>query len=99
MNTFADLFKKYRLRGEFENYASFADALAQKGYPYEDSIFSHWQKGARRPTNRHLLLKMIEIFIEREAINLEREADEFLASTGLGYLTHEEKFVLFGKSF
>ena len=95
MNTFSTFFKTYRLRAEFVSYSAFANALAQKGYIYESSIFSHWQKGTRIPTNRHLLLKMIEIFIERKAIQTLHEANEFLASTGLGYLTNHESQTLF----
>jgi hypothetical protein len=49
MKTFAQLFKKYRLRAEFDTFASFGDALAEKGYFYEESIFFHWQKGTRIP--------------------------------------------------
>jgi hypothetical protein len=30
MKTFAQLFKKYRLRSEFETISSFSDALAEK---------------------------------------------------------------------
>ena len=90
MNTFSTFFKTYRLKAEFVSHTAFANALAQKGYFYESSILSHWQKGTRTPTNRHLLLKMIEIFIERKAMQTLHEANEFLASTGLGYLTRQE---------
>lgn len=41
MKTFAELFKRYRLRAEFARLSQFADALAQKGYFYELSIFCH----------------------------------------------------------
>ena len=91
MTEFARLFKKYRLRAEFETFSSFGDALAEKGYYYEESIFSHWQKGKRTPTNRQLVLKIIEIFSERESIRTIEEANEFLASVGLGYLTDKER--------
>lgn len=95
MKSFGELFKRYRLKAEFENCTTFANSLAQKGYSYENSIFSHWQKGRRVPTNRHLLLKVIEIFIEKQAIRYKYEADEFLALTGLGYLTQQEAQKLF----
>jgi hypothetical protein len=93
--SFSELFKKYRLRSEFETYSTFGKALACKGYFYEDSIFSHWQKGKRIPSNRHLILKLIEIFLERRSITTKREANEFIASTGLGYLTEKERLMLF----
>ncbi len=95
MKNFAAFFKTYRLKAQFDTHTAFANALAQKGYVYENSIFSHWQKGTRTPTNRHLLIKMIEIFIERKAMQTLHEANEFLASTGLGYLTKTETQVLF----
>ncbi|PJE63877.1 hypothetical protein COU89_00865, partial [Candidatus Roizmanbacteria bacterium CG10_big_fil_rev_8_21_14_0_10_45_7] len=41
--TFASLFKKYRLKSEFETLTEFGGALEKRGLHYEDSIFSHWQ--------------------------------------------------------
>ncbi len=90
MKTFAELFKKYRLRAEFETFAAFGDALSEKSYFYEESIFSHWQKGTRVPSDRQLLLTMIAIFVEKEAVKTMPEANEFLASAGQGYLTENE---------
>lgn len=90
MKKFPELFKKYRLRAEFETFASFGNALSEKGYHYEESIFSHWQKGARIPNNRKLILKIIEIFIEKDAIKTIDQANEFLESVSLGYLTDKE---------
>jgi hypothetical protein len=90
MKTFAELFKKYRLKSEFETCSAFGDELAKKGILYEDSIFSHWQKGTRVPTNRGVVLKILQIFIERGAIGTTQEANEFVESTGLGYLTKQE---------
>jgi hypothetical protein len=95
MNRFADYFRKYKLRAEFETCSAFAQALAQKGYFYEESIFSHWQKGKRIPTNRQLILTIIAIFIEKNSINNLEEANNFLATTGLGYLTKQEAQNLF----
>lgn len=91
MKSFAELFKKYRLRAEFETFSSFGNVLSEKGYYYEDSIFSHWQKGTRIPKDRQVLLKILEIFIEREAIRTLDQANEFLASAGVGYLTEREE--------
>lgn len=94
MKPFAKLFKKYRLRAEFDTFTAFGDALSEKGYHYEDSIFSHWQKGARVPSDRRLVVTIINIFMERNAILSKEEANEFLASTNLGYLTKEEESYL-----
>jgi len=80
METFSKLFKKYRLRAEFESLADFADSLAKKGIFYEESIFSRWQNGTRIPTDRNILLQIIKIFIERNALTTIQEANDFLAS-------------------
>ncbi len=79
MKKFAELFKRYRLRAEFETIAAFNDALADKGYHYEESIFSRWQKGTRKPNDRQLLLTMLAIFVEREAVKTITQANEFLS--------------------
>lgn len=91
MKSFAQLFKRYRLRAEFATFASFGDALSEKGYFYEESIFSHWQKGTRIPNNRELVITIIKIFVERKALNTITEANELLASVGLGYVTDKER--------
>jgi len=85
MKKFAELFKKYRLRAEFETIASFSNALSEKGFFYEESIFSHWQKGTRTPTNRQLLLTMLAIFVEREAVKTITQANEFLSQLFLPF--------------
>ena len=89
--SFAELFKKYRLKSEFETLSEFGRALAEKGYLYEDSIFSHWQKGTRVPSSRELLLVLITVFSQRGAMHSEEEANSFLASVNQGYLTQEER--------
>lgn len=94
MNTFGELFKKYRLRAEFVSLTSFADALAEKGYVYDLSIFSHWQKGKRIPTRRAILVTLIALFIERGVICSLQEANAFLESAEHGYLTKKEQSYL-----
>lgn len=95
MKNFGELFKHYRLRGEFTSLSSFADAFAEKGYFYELSIFCHWQRTRRIPTKRIILITLIELFIERGAIQSLREANEFLESADHGYLTEREQKRLF----
>jgi hypothetical protein len=92
---FGVLFKKYRLRAEFDSLSSFANALAEKGYFYELSLFCHWQKGRRIPTKRIILITLISLFIERDAILSSEEANDFLESAGHGYLTQKEQAQLF----
>jgi len=65
---FSTLFKKYRLKAELSTLSELGSALAEKGFIYEDSIFSHWQRGTRIPQNRIILLKLLEIFIDRKSI-------------------------------
>ncbi len=95
MNSFAKLFKKYRLKAEFVSLSDFANAFAQKGYFYEMSIFCHWQKGRRVPTKRAILISLTTLFIERGAISSLKEANEFLESAEHGYLTVREQERLF----
>jgi hypothetical protein len=70
---FKTLFRKYRLKAEFATLSELELAFAEKGFIYEDSIFSHWQSGTRIPQNRIVLLKLLEIFIDKKAITLLNE--------------------------
>lgn len=87
--SFADQFKKYRLKSELATLTDLGNALAEKGSVYEDSIFSHWQNGSRLP-NRVILLTLINIFAERGAITTEDQANKFLISANQGYLSEKE---------
>ncbi len=87
---FAALFKRYRLKSEFETLSEFGSALTEKGFLYEDSIFSHWQKGTRVPQQRVILLKLLEIFIDHKAITTIDQANSFLAAANQGYLSEKE---------
>lgn len=89
-NTFARLFKQLRLKSGFSTLKEFADALAQEGLVYDESLFSHWQKGDRVPKDRHLLLILINLFIKNGGITTIEEANSFLASTGQRDLDKEE---------
>lgn len=95
MKTFALLFKRYRLRAEFANFSELADAFAHKGFIYDLSIFSHWQKGKRIPSKRVILITLVELFIEKGSINTRKQANEFLESAGHGYLTDKESSLIF----
>lgn len=88
---FAKLFRKYRLRAEFETLQEFGSALAEYNLIFEYSIFSHWQKGSRVPKDRRLLLTILEIFVKRHSITTLEQANEFMSSTGLGYITISEQ--------
>ncbi|PIS15459.1 hypothetical protein COT62_03605 [Candidatus Roizmanbacteria bacterium CG09_land_8_20_14_0_10_41_9] len=88
--TFGSLFRKFRLKSGFSSLREFGDILAKKGFTFEDSLFSHWQKNTRLPKDRKLLLTLIEIFLEREGISSARDINSFLESAGQGCLTEQE---------
>lgn len=87
---FAGLFKKFRLRSGFATLAEFANVLAQEGYIYDDSLFSHWQKNKRIPKDRRLLLTILKIFLARNGIYSLKDINKFLESAKQGYLTEDE---------
>ncbi len=95
MKDFGQLFKRYRLRAEFFSLSDFASALAERGYVYDLSIFSLWQKGKRIPNRRAIVVSVIALFIESGAIASLDQANEFLESAGHGYLTAREQATLF----
>lgn len=89
-NSLGLLFKKYRLKAEIPTLSEFGRILAEKGFNYEDSIFSHWQNGSRIPQYRTVLLKLLEVFAEKGAITSVDQANEFLTSANQGYLSEAE---------
>ena len=91
MNTFGELFRKYRVKAGFSSLSEFADAFAQNGYCYDESIFSHWQAGKRIPGKRVVLVSLIVLFIQKGSIHSLQEANELLESAGHGYLTLTEQ--------
>ncbi len=89
-DTFSALFRKYRLKSEFETLHEFGNALADINFIYEDSLFSHWQKGSRVPKDRRLICAMISIFLSNTGMNTLKEANQLMDAAGLGYLTESE---------
>lgn len=87
---FATLFKKYRLRSEIETLAEFGDLLAQEGIVYENSIFTRWQKGERVPSDRKIVLKIIQIFAKRRGISRKEEINLFLESLDKSQINEKE---------
>lgn len=88
--SFGELFKKYRLKAEISTLSEFGRLLGEKGFNYEDSIFSRWQNGTRVPQYRTVLLKLLDIFVEKGVITTIAQANEFLESANQGYLSEEE---------
>lgn len=87
---FGELFKKFRLKSQFQTHAQLGDALAELNFSYENSIFSRWEHGNRIPRDRTVLITLIKLFIEREGFNNLSEANSFLEAAGQGYLTTNE---------
>ncbi len=88
--TFGQLFKLFRIQAGFNTIGQFADALADHNVIYCESLYYHWQRNNKVPTNRQLLLKIIEVFIENGGITTSNQANTFLESSNSGYLTHSE---------
>jgi hypothetical protein len=93
--TFSQSFKHFRLLSQFHSLASFSDALFEEGITYDPSILSHWQRGARIPSDRNVVLTVIKIFIEKKGIKSIQEANQLLSSAQHGYLTLDEQMTLF----
>jgi len=92
MNTkFGSLFKRFRLKSEFETLTSLADALAESGLIFENSTLSRWQNGSRIPKNRKILKTLISLFVKHGGISNLEQANLLMESTGLGSLTNQEK--------
>ncbi|MEK7572114.1 MAG: hypothetical protein AAB553_07635 [Patescibacteria group bacterium] len=96
MKSFAELFKQHRVQARFANLSDFADALSEKGYVYDPSMISLWQRGKRIPNRRRLLITIIAVFCEKGAITSVDEANELLEAADQGYLTSKEQEDLFG---
>lgn len=92
--TFGELFKKFRLKSGFATLEEFGNALAEEGYVFENSLFSHWQKNSRTPKDRKLLLTIIKIFIKKKGIYSAKNINNFLESVSQGYLTEEESEII-----
>lgn len=90
---FGMYFRQLRLKASIKTLAELGRILATKGYIYEDSILSHWQKGRKIPHNRDVLLVLLDIFSERSYLSI-GEVNCFLESANHGYLTKEENALL-----
>ncbi len=89
-DSFSTLFRKYRLKSEFETLHEFGNALADINFIFEDSLFSHWQKGTRIPKDRRVICAMISIFLNNTGMHTVHEANQFMEAAGLGFLTESE---------
>jgi hypothetical protein len=88
--TFGELLKKYRKRAGFKTLANFANALADEGLIYSDSILSRWQKNSRLPSDRKVYLIIFRILISYGAITNIAQANKLLSAANKGFLSGEE---------
>lgn len=88
--SFADLFKKYRLRSQINTLAQFANLLAEEGMVYENSLFSRWQSGDRVPHDRKTIIAAIHVFAKQGGIRNIEQANEILASADQLPCTEED---------
>lgn len=89
--TFAEQFKKYRLRAQITTLAEFANLLAEEGMVYENSLFSRWQSGDRTPKDRKTLLAVITVFTKQGGIRNLQQANGLLQSASQYPLTPSEQ--------
>lgn len=87
---FGTLLKRYRTLSGLKTLSSFADALADEGLVFSESILSRWQKGSRLPRDRKIFIVIIKIFIIKGSIKNIYQANNLLAAAGKGYLSFEE---------
>lgn len=88
--TFGQLFKFFRIQAGFATVAQFADALADHNIIYCESLYYHWQRNNKIPTNRKLLLQIITVFVDHGSIVSPDQANALLESAETGYLTKSE---------
>jgi hypothetical protein len=96
---FSFAFNKYRLKSQFGTLSQFGEALAKEGYAYEDSIFSRWKKGTRVPSNRHLLLIILKVFVKHNGITHEDHANELLVAANQAVLNRYERQSIFENQY
>lgn len=78
-----------------ETMSQFADALAEEGVIYEDSLFSKWKRGTRIPKDRSVLKAIISVFIKHKAIVTAEQANTLLRAVDRSDLSPEEEAELF----
>jgi hypothetical protein len=88
--TFGSLLKRYRKRAGFRTLSNFADALADEGLVYSESVLSRWQKDSRLPKDRMVFIIIIRVLIAYGAISNIYQANKLLSSAGQGFLSSDE---------
>lgn len=87
---FGQLFKFFRIQSGFTTIVQFADALADHNIIYCESLYYHWQRNSKVPTNRVLLLQILQVFIDHSGVRSTDQVNSFLESASKGYITNKE---------
>ncbi len=90
-NSFAKLFKQYRLKSGISTLKEFNSLLREYGYKFEESILSKWQNGSRVPKDRKLVIEILKIFTKNGCNLSTEDMDNFLIVTNLPALSKDEK--------
>lgn len=88
--TFGQLLKKYRKKAGLKTLSKFADALADEGLVYSESILSRWQKDKRLPKDRQVFIVILKVLIAYGAITNIFQANKLLSCADKGYLSSDE---------
>ena len=92
---FGKLLKQVRLDAGFHTLQSFSQELAVYGLEIDPSLLSHWQRGARLPKDRQVILLLLRVLIAHQGIKTPEAANTFCEAAGMGFLTDREQYSLF----
>jgi hypothetical protein len=87
---FGQLFKFFRQQAGFSTISQFADALADHNVIYCESLYYHWQSNNKIPTNRKLLLQIIQVFVDHDGLQFKSQVNSLLEAADKGYITNNE---------
>lgn len=93
--SFGELLKSARLEAGFFTLQKLSEALVPYGLIVDPSLLSHWQRGARLPKDRQVILLLLTLLVKNEGIRTPIEANKFSEAAGMGFLTEKEMFELF----
>lgn len=89
-SSFGSLLRRYRKFSGFITLQQFTEAMETYGLFYEHSLICKWEKNARKPRSRNVLIQLIRLFCERGVLVYIEQAQEFAQAAGFGFLTDEE---------
>lgn len=91
VHDFKTAFNTYRLKSGFDKLSQLCTALADEGFPYEDSTISRWKQGKRIPKHRSIMLGMLRMFIKHHGITSIDQANELMMAAEMPPLSKEEE--------